>query len=231
MGLFLWRANWLPLILFAGIPAAFLSALRALIPAPWVTALAVWWLKPFLDRLCLQALSVRFFEPRAALGRLFRGLGRTLFRGLAGDLLWRRFSPWRSARLPLRTLERLRGTNYRRRKLLLARNGLDFGFPLTVISLGLWSALTLGEYLFAYSAAGMMRGGAGSLQDFFLEFDRWTAPFFWFDKLAFWFNLTLIESLYTAMGFGLYINSRVETEGWDIELLFKQCVERAEHKR
>jgi hypothetical protein len=28
------------------------------------------------------------------------------------------------------------------------------------------------------------------------------------------------------MGFSLYINSRVETEGWDIELLFKTCVEK-----
>jgi hypothetical protein len=42
-----------------------------------------------------------------------------------------------------------------------------------------------------------------------------------------WFNDILIESLYVCMGFGLYINSRVETEGWDIELLFKENAKKA----
>ena len=233
MGIFLWRANWLSMFLFLGIPAALLSSLRFLpVGGRWLAALSIWWFKPLLDRFCLHVLSVRFFESRAAPGRLFRGLGRTLFRGLAGDLLWRRFSPSRSARLPLRVLERLKGKNYRRRKGLLARNGLDFGFPLTAICLGLWMALILGEYLFFYSIADMVQsGGVGNPGDFFFQPpDNWSALFFWFDMLFFWFTLTLIETLYTAMGFGLYINARVETEGWDIELLFKQCVERAAHK-
>jgi hypothetical protein len=42
-----------------------------------------------------------------------------------------------------------------------------------------------------------------------------------------WFNDILLESLYVCMGFGLYINSRVETEGWDIELLFKENAKKA----
>jgi hypothetical protein len=40
--------------------------------------------------------------------------------------------------------------------------------------------------------------------------------------IAYCVNYMIVESLYGAMGFGVYINSRVETEGWDLELLFKK---------
>jgi hypothetical protein len=39
---------------------------------------------------------------------------------------------------------------------------------------------------------------------------------------AFCFNFILTESLYVCMGFALYINSRVEIEGWDLQLLFQR---------
>jgi hypothetical protein len=40
--------------------------------------------------------------------------------------------------------------------------------------------------------------------------------------VAFCCNYVLVESLYVCMGFGLYINSRVEVEGWDLQLLFQK---------
>jgi hypothetical protein len=39
---------------------------------------------------------------------------------------------------------------------------------------------------------------------------------------VFCLNYLLVESVYVCMGFGLYINSRVEVEGWDLELLFQR---------
>jgi hypothetical protein len=41
---------------------------------------------------------------------------------------------------------------------------------------------------------------------------------------AYCFNYVLMDSLYVCMGFGLYINSRIEIEGWDIELLFRNFI-------
>jgi hypothetical protein len=38
------------------------------------------------------------------------------------------------------------------------------------------------------------------------------------------FNYFLIESLYVCMGFGLYVNSRMEREGWDLQLLFQGLI-------
>jgi hypothetical protein len=46
-----------------------------------------------------------------------------------------------------------------------------------------------------------------------------TALFFY---CAYCFNYMLVESLYVSMGLALYINCRVEMEGWDLELLFRK---------
>jgi len=224
MGMLLWQTNWLPLLLFTGIPAGILTLLTNMLPGDsgiTVGAFVFWWFKPFIDRFCLQVVSVRFFEPEAPFGRLFRGLFTALRKGLAADLLWRRFSSSRSARMPLVVLERLKGKNYRRRKQLLARNGLGFGPALTVICLGMALVLEAGELLFLYGIFDLIQDGyAGTIFDFMLEENIMVS-------ILSWVNFVLIETLYVCMGFGLYINSRVETEGWDIELLFKKCVEKA----
>jgi hypothetical protein len=223
MGILLWQSNWLPLILFIGVPAGILTVLEQIVPKndafTWGAVLITWWLKPALDRFCLQVVSVRFFEPRASFRRLFRGLFRTLTKGLAGDLLWRRFSPSRSAWLPLIVLEQQKGKQFRRRKELLSRNGLGFGPALTFICIALMLILEAGELVFLYEITDLIQNGyAGTIIDFFSQKNMLVSLF----ALI---NLIFVESLYVCMGFGLYINSRVETEGWDIELLFKKCVD------
>jgi len=224
MGMLLWQTNWLPLLLFTGIPAGILTLLTNMMPGDsgfTFGTFVFWWFKPLMDRFCLQVVSVRFFEPEAPFKRLFRGLFKVLRTGLAADLLWRRFSSSRSARMPVVVLERLKGKSYRRRKQLLARNGLGFGPALTVICLGMALVLEVGELLFLYGIFDLAQDGyAGNVWDFITEENILVS-------ILSWLNFVLIETLYVCMGFGLYINSRVETEGWDIELLFKKCVEKA----
>jgi len=223
MGILLWRANLLPLLLFIGVPGGVLFILNVVLIhldfeyAAHVAALIVWWFKPLLDRFCLQVVSIRFFEPSSSFRRLFRGLGKTVRTGLLGDLFWRRFSPFRSARMPLLVLERLKGKTYRHRAQLLTRNGLGFGLALTLICAGMNAALQLGEMSFMQGIIGQVKGRNDSILEFINEENMLVSSLFWI-------TLILMESLYVCMGFGLYINARVETEGWDIELLFKKCV-------
>jgi hypothetical protein len=225
MGILLWQSNLFPLLLFTGIVAGMLSALSYIVPEndafTWGSSLVTWWLKPVLDRFCLHVVSVRFFEPGASIRKLFRGLFRTLTKGLAGDLLWRRFSPSRSAWLPLVVLEQQKGKQFRRRKELLTRNGLSLGPALTVICIALMLILEGGEIIFLYGIADLIQSGyAGTIIEFISEKNIMVA-------ILSMVNLIVVESLYVCMGFSLYINSRVETEGWDIELLFKKCVDAA----
>jgi hypothetical protein len=182
---------------------------------PWSWA-ALWFLKPLFDRPALHIVSVRFFETGSGTARLLRGLGKNIFRGLPGDLLWRRFSPLRSVIMPLRILEKLTGRETGKRKRNLARGGLYFGVFLTVWGIALETVLLGGEILFSLIMIDIIQEDYfSSLGDFFSRMEL-------FFFAAWCLNYILVESVYVCMGFGLYINSRVEVEGWDLEILFRK---------
>jgi hypothetical protein len=216
-GFLLWRKNFLYIIPFFAIPvwtAAF--ALRC-IPEDfrYLSWIGLWWLKPLFDRLVLHLISVRFFE-NPAKTPLLRGLGGDLVRGLLGDLFWRRFSFTRSSRMPIRVLERLKGKRFRERKKNLTAGGLNFGAFVTFLCLFSEWFLLGGEILFAYIMCNMVLPDLFSnLGDFITRGER-------FIFIACCVNYMILESLYGAMGFGVYINSRVETEGWDLQILFQK---------
>jgi hypothetical protein len=117
--------------------------------------------------------------------------------------------------IPVRTLERLGPGRTRRRKKALSGGGIDFCVFLSVWSLVLEAILLGGEILFVLISLMMIQSGfISSPGDFFagkeiLLYTAWCV------------NGIFVESLYVCMGFSLYINSRVEVEGWDLELLFR----------
>jgi hypothetical protein len=220
-GILLWKDNlpWVFLfftpLLLAAAPMFFCIPLRMPV---WAAILILWWLKPLFDRPLLHLLGLRFFERDVPAGRLFRGLGKSLGRGLAGDLLWRRLSPRRSTVMPIRILEKLRTGEIARRRRILQRGSLNFGPFLTLLGLGLEGMLLGGELLFFHM-----------LSEFPLSPAAWFLGQCDTDRLlflAYGINYLFTESLYVSMGFGLYINSRVEAEGWDIQLLFRGFLNR-----
>jgi hypothetical protein len=230
-GLLLWRKDFLYFLPFFALPVwvcAFSLRLLPdhLRPLSWFV---LWYLRPFFDRLALQVVSSRFFgpsvpekgkpplpgSPGSPARTLARNLLPNLFRGLPGDLLWRRFSPWRPAMTPVRTLERLSPGRARRRKKALSGGGIDFCVFLSIWSLVLEAVLLGGEILFVLISLTMIQPGfIGSASEFFPGKEI-------FFYTAWCVNGIITESLYVCMGFSLYINSRVELEGWDLELLFR----------
>jgi hypothetical protein len=228
-GVLLWRRNFLPLFLFSGVPVLALAAALGFVNAAplFVPCLILWWLKPLWDRLILHVISIRFFEPESSLRRLFSGLWRTLLRGLPGDLLWRRFSPWRAARLAVRVLEteKSAGKNlrrsYRQRISSLAGGGLGFCVFLTTFGIVLEFVTLAGEAGFCFL---MQRIFDPSLD---MELTELAGRFSLFFAALYGINLALLEGLYMCMGFGLYIRSRVEVEGWDIQLLLQKAASSA----
>ncbi|MDR2143207.1 MAG: hypothetical protein LBP29_02425 [Treponema sp.] len=226
-GILLWQKNMAVLLCFYGIPLGLLTFCGFFLPEDFITyfGIALWWLKPFFDRFALHVISLRFFQPEARFPRLFRGLGKSLIRGIAGDLLWRRLSPCRSSRMPLIVLEGLKGPPLKKRRLLMNSGGLYFGFPITVICIALNAVLIYGEIAFIYGIFELIQPGfLGDIWDFSVGLTKYTLPLSWINQI-------FIETIYVCMGFGIYINSRVETEGWDIELLFKKYTEKAAARR
>ena len=217
-GVLLWRSSFVHFIPFFILPVGIIACSLRFLPYrfAYLSYLALWWLKPFFDRLVLQVISRRFFgSPASRFGELCRGLWG-MRRGLVGDLLWRRFSLVRAACLPIRVLERIGRKQFPMRKKTLAAGGLNFCSFLSIFGLALEGMLLLGETVFVAMVIQMFFPAAfGYMKNYASIVEL---GFF----VAFCLNFVLAESLYVCMGFGLYINSRVEVEGWDLQLLFQK---------
>lgn len=233
LGAVMMRAWWRPVYgawLAVVVPLAIL--LQVLLQAhPLLVPVILWWLKPLYDRLVLHVLSQAVFgtipgvrDTLAALPTLLRASG------LVGALSWRRFDPARSFNLAVRQLERQQGKPARERERLLGRRaagqatGLLYAcmaFEFTVImslSLGV-DLVTPAGTPSTLTADSFLRGlfgiddeaGPGLMQNVFY--------------LA---AITLVEPLFVASGFSLYLNRRTALEAWDLELAFRRMDHAAE---
>ena len=217
-GLLLWRENFINFIPFFAVPLWILAfLLRIILPGDfrYFSWLIIWLLKPLFDRIIVHIISIKFFNKEENFIKLFTGLGKTIIRGLAGDLLWRRFSPLRAVTLPMRVLEKNinKTKTFAARKKILQNGGIDYCFILTVWGLAVEFALLFGLIFFNFTISELM---------FDVSLLWSSAQEMEIYLYAFWcINYILIETVYICMGFSLYINSRVIVEGWDLEILFR----------
>jgi hypothetical protein len=235
LGLLIWRERPAVLLLFFTLPflcgGALCAAALLRLPLPAAAADFIQspsaffcalfafqcWLKPLYERSALHICSKLFFLEKPSLKDFFAGLFKSSTCGLLGDLLWRRFSPSRGVMLPLRVLERPPRCRFQTRKRQLERGGIGFGAFLTVFCLTLKGALIIGSFIFLYTARSLFgtenvpppEGVGGG-----------DPPVLFFALAAAVFVFT--ETLYVCMSFAVYVNSRVITEGWDLELSFRR---------
>lgn len=192
------------------------------VAAPWI----LWWLKPFFDRVLLFVLGQCVFGRTASLRDVWRALPDIARRsGLLAGLTVRRLSPIRSLLLPVWQLERQRGAEARARARLISRRPWLHAAWLTTAcgSIGLalvFSQVLLFELLMPVGTGGLFR------------WDLWMGPGFGPTALALLVAFTavadtLVEPLYVAAGFSLYLNRRSDLEAWDVELGFRRLAERA----
>jgi hypothetical protein len=116
--------------------------------------------------------------------------------------------------MPVRVLERLKGRAARKRISILESGGLGFSVILTVLGVGLEYMLFAGESLFSFMAADLLELSIAEP-----ALDTILSRIF---GICYGINFLVVESLYVCMGFGVYINSRLETEGWDLQLDFQR---------
>jgi hypothetical protein len=192
----------------------------------WVPPLVLWWLKPALDRVVLHVLAKATFGEIPDLGSTLGSAPHMVRHGLLASLTWRRFSPQRSFVLPVWQLEEQPGEGFRRRSLVLLRKDRTQAVGLTLVCLLFEVALFFGALaglaFFAPRNAdfGVMDAAFGSGSD--------RLP--WLDALLAVLpilSMTLVEPFYVAGGFSLYLNRRVELEGWDLEVAFRKLAARA----
>lgn len=186
----------------------------------WASIL-MWWLKPAFDRVALHVLSREVFGEHPPLREVLRGLpGLLRSSGLLPALTWRRLSLSRSLLLPVDQLEGLRGKAARERKQLLARRAGGAANWLTLGWLHLETILWIGLF-----GLVMLILPDDSLPDRMSLWRLFSDEPLWFSLLLYLpllFCSLLLEPLYVAGGFALYLKRRTELEAWDVELQFRQ---------
>ena len=192
---------------------------------PWIWLLLMLWAKWVGCRMILHQLSRRLFGEQPTWSSLWREMPRAWWRRFFYRMILARFSPWKPLSAAVEELEGLRGGKYRIRMSMIARKGEGIAILLTAASCVATAWLTL-----ALLFTGLL---------FFPESvqDRWwsmiDAGLVWEQHSFVWLLLacvtvacSLVDGWITGAGFGLYVNSRTWTEGWDIELAFKRIANR-----
>jgi hypothetical protein len=176
--------------------------------------LAIWWLKPLIDRLVVVPVGVLLFSPRSKPRDIAKPLLRSLRLGLLADLSWRRLSPWRAYLLASRSFEGIRGPTRRRRNRELLAESRGWIVALTAI-------LACAEWGIAFMTAIQL----GSLLDTEL-FSIGKSGFATVLGIAYALSVAVVEPLFALSCFSLYLNRRTIAEGWDLELRFKRLASR-----
>ncbi len=228
LGFVMAREWWKPL--WAAWLAAYLPLALALTFAfaahPVYATLILWWLKPAFDRAALHVLARAVFgeTPTVRSALTSRDLLRP---GLLRALTLGRFSLARSFLLPVAQLEQLSGRAARERRAALSRRERGFAVGLTVACAWFELVILLGIGLLAdllTPAAGTVAPElgawlAGGVDD---TPGRWSTA----DALAYIVAVCVVEPLYVAGGFAVYLNRRTLLEGWDIEVALRRLAQR-----
>lgn len=225
-GILLWRGSLGASLLLLALPlCACALAFRVLLSPvnPALAWLAIWWIKPLLDRPLLHFLSKRFVEPELGPRAACRGIWKSIFTGLLADLSWRRFDWARSTRMPLHVLERSSGSRARARWKTMERQQSLSGGLLSGLCLMIEAGLLGGAAFFCYQMIEM--GGAAQALWAVLGGGSLVEPAFY---AGFCLGMAVMEPLYVAMGFAQYMNRRVGTEGWDLKMRFKALADQAQ---
>jgi hypothetical protein len=220
------RAVWSAWFAFTLPVFVLCNLLGVLVGLPWLGLLLTWWLKPVFDRLPLYVLSRAVFDRAPDWRTTLRGQRQWPWASTIASLIWLRVDSSRALRLPLTLLEGLpsaqRAARWRvlRRRIVGDMSMLTWGclqFEL-VFFLGFWllaALLVPREWL------------PGSWHDFFSQ-DVRGAHTLWMllASAVAYVSISIIEPLYVACGFAMYLNRRTQLEAWDIDLAFRRLRQR-----
>lgn len=184
----------------------------------WLAALLMWWLKPLFDRIILHFLSRALFGEQPNFWQTFQAGPSWLKTNLLWSLTLGRFDFARSFNLPVWQLEGLQGWTAFRRLKVLQKNTRHTAVWLTIVCVHL-------VIILYFSLFGLLYLMMPTLHTFDFFYILFYDSSLWVEILRVLFNLlavSVVEPLYVAAGFALYLNRRTHLEGWDIELAFRR---------
>jgi len=195
----------------------------------WLAGLLMWWLLPLFDRIPLYVLSRAVFGQPPGSGETLRAWPKVGPGYIAAHLLWRRLGLWRAQCLPMDLLEEGERRSTARRRALMLSGQRGIGVLLTWLCqwFALIIALAVLLLVFLFVPTELVSESAYALWTALTRHPQ-SAQLAW--NTAWWLGLSLIEPFYIGAGFGLYLNRRVQLEGWEIELALRGLNTRLGHR-
>ena len=183
----------------------------------WVSYLFIWWFKPLMERPILFLLSRELFNQSLSIVDVIKQAKQWLNPGWFPDISYRRISFSRSFYMPLTVLENLSGSAYSKR--------IDALNASTSSSHPGWLTVTLYhiEQIFYFAILLLIELVLSNRFDLMESLTDDSSLLALFIMLI---TFALIAPFYVASGFMLYISRRIELEGWDIELKFRNWIEK-----
>jgi len=196
----------------------FALALSTVEIASWLPTLLIFWLKPWLDRSVLFVLSRAVFGQSTRCADLWRAQRSVWWRQLPSTLLLRRLSPWRAFTQPIRQLEGQHGKAMvqRRAQLLRGQRGSALSMHAAFAHAELALDIGLLTLLLLFAPSASRQGLFGWL----VSGDTASSVTL---ALAYSLVVLMLEPMYVAAGFAMYLNRRVQLEAWDIEQEFRRA--------
>jgi hypothetical protein len=194
---------------------------------PWLGLLLPWWLRPLFDRVPLYVLSRAVFERPPTWRETLRGVWRWPWMRTVAGLTWLRVDTNRSLRLPMELLEGVPSAQRKARWRVLSKPlvGMASGLTWTCIAFELVVFVSLGAFIIWLIPGEALPYSIRNINQAF------TLPAFrhalvWIASGLLYLSMSIVEPLYVAAGFGLYLNRRTQLEAWDIDLSFRRLRQR-----
>lgn len=216
LGITLARRFWLRSVCLYLLLAVPVYLLTRFFSTDWyfLSYVILWWMKPVFERPILFLLSRELFSESTSFKQTVFAFGQWIKPGLFWILTLRRLSFLRSMHAPITLLERPKGKDYGRRTAILGSKVSRPAFWLTMVLFHIEAFMVLGIFvLIALIAPEWV-----DLSFWLLESEQVRNTY---EDLIALFVVASIAPFYVASGFMLYISRRVELEGWDIEMCFR----------
>lgn len=224
LGFVMARRWWWPCFLAWALPSFLCYVLLSLLlyNKPFIALLLVWWLKPLWDRLPLLIASRRLFAEPMGLWEALRQPPKLAKTDLFAWLVYRRISLSRSFDMPVTVLEGLRKEARGKRLALLHQTYGNAAFWLTLVCVHVEMFISFGftTILLMLIPPELRESGA----EVFLFSE--SLPIQHAANFIMWLAMAVVAPFYCLAGFSLYINRRIQLEGWDIEVRFRHLLAR-----
>jgi hypothetical protein len=194
---------------------------------PWLGLLLPWWLRPLFARIPLYVLSRAVFERTPTWRETLKGQMHWPWTRTIAALTWLRLDTHRAVRMPMELLEGVSAKQRAARWRVLSRplGGRASGLTWTSLLFELVLFVSIGTFALWLIPSEALPDSMRNLNQA-LQLPAFKHALVWTASVVMYVSMSVIEPLYMASGFALYLNRRTQLEAWDIDLMFRRLRQR-----